>query len=84
MGFNDMMSGWGSGAVGWTMFLGMIVFWVGIAVLVFWGMKSLIRTSAAPLASPSSIDPAVDVLKRRYAAGEIDSSEFEQKRRDLS
>jgi putative membrane protein len=86
MGFYDMMSGWGGGWTSWTMYLGMIAFWVGVAALVIWGVKALASPTAAPSASQAaqaSLESAADVLKRRYAAGEIDAAEFEQKRRDL-
>jgi putative membrane protein len=86
MGFYDMMSGWGGGWASWTMYLGMIVFWVGVVALVIWGVKALAGPTAAhsvPLVSQVPPESAADVLKRRYAAGEIDAAEFEQKRRDL-
>ncbi|HET6476570.1 MAG TPA: SHOCT domain-containing protein [Thermoleophilia bacterium] len=86
MGFYDMMSGWGGGWTSWTMYLGMIAFWVGVVALVIWGVKALAGPTAArsaPHASQVSLESAADVLKRRYAAGEIDAAEFEQKRRDL-
>ena len=38
---------------------------------------------SVPLASQVPQESAADVLKRRYAAGEIDAAEFEEKRRDL-
>ena len=78
-----MMSGWGWGAFSWTMYLGMIVFWVGIIVLVIWAVRSLMAAGVAQTAPQSTRETAADVLKRRYAAGEIDTAEFEQKRRDL-
>jgi putative membrane protein len=87
MGFYDMMSGWGGGWASWTMYLGMIAFWVGVVALVIWGIKALAAPGAAHTVLQVPQPPAeaaVDVLKRRYAAGEIDAAEFEQKRRDLS
>jgi uncharacterized membrane protein len=86
MGFYDMMAGWGGGWTSWTMYLGMIVFWVGVVALVIWGVKALAGPTAAhsvPLVSQVNQENAADVLNRRYAAGEIDAAEFEQKRRDL-
>jgi putative membrane protein len=85
MGFYNMMSGsggWGS----WTMYLGMIVFWAGVVALVVWGVRALSGSTAGQASSQASPVPresATEVLKRRYAAGEIDAAEFEQKRRDL-
>ena len=44
MGFYNMMSGWGGGWTSWTMYLGMIVFWVGVVALVIWGSPMRTRT----------------------------------------
>lgn len=83
MGFYDMMSGWGGGWASWTMYLGMIVFWVGVVALVIWGIRALAGPGVAHSMPQGAQESAADVLKRRYAAGEIDATEFEQKRRDL-
>ena len=83
MGFYDMMSGWGGGWISWTMYLGMIVVWVGVVALIVWGVKSLAGSGAAHTVPQLPQERAADVLKRRYASGEIESAEFEQKRRDL-
>jgi|NGEPerStandDraft_8_1074529.scaffolds.fasta_scaffold00946_6 putative membrane protein len=83
IGFYDMMSGWGGGWISWTMYLGMVVFWVGVVALIVWGIKGLAGSGAAQTAPQLPRESAADVLKRRYASGEIDSAEFEQKRREL-
>ena len=83
MGFYDMMSGWGGGWASWTMYLGMVAFWVGVVALVVWGVRALSGPAATHAVSQEPRESAADVLKRRYAAGEIDAAEFEQKRRDL-
>ena len=61
--------------------ISMVLFWVlvilGIVVLVKW-----IGASSASARPPSKT--ALDLLKERYARGEIDKREFEEKKRDLS
>jgi putative membrane protein len=57
-----------------------LLFWIlviiGIVVLVKWLMEKDKRTS-------DSGENPLEILKRRYARGEIDWEEFEQKKRDL-
>ena len=61
--------------------IGMLLFWIlivlGIVVLVKW----LAGTQSA---APPPAKTALDIVKERYARGEIDKEEFEQKKRDLS
>lgn len=62
--------------------LGMIVsllFWVGLVVLGVWAAARLLPSQRA-----SGQDTAMDVLKRRYAGGEISAAEYQQTRRDLT
>lgn len=72
------MMGWygdGSWMVGgW---LWMAVLWVALIALVVWGVSALWEprgVAEAPL----------DILRRRYAAGELTDAEFEQARRRLA
>lgn len=69
---------------GWGMGIGMIsmvLFWalviLGIVVLVKW------IAGGSSMSNPSAKN-ALDILKERYARGEIDKQEFEEKKRDLS
>ncbi len=79
-----MMSGnWGYGGPGFFgMGFGMLLFWallvVGVIVLLRW-----FATGADRRAPPAEGASALDILAQRYARGEIDRAEFEQKRRDL-
>ncbi|MBI4205187.1 MAG: SHOCT domain-containing protein, partial [Betaproteobacteria bacterium] len=50
----------------------------GIVILVKW----IAGGSAGPSQPPAKT--ALDILKERYARGEIDKQEFEGKKRDLS
>lgn len=77
-GWDHMGFGGGGMGFGW---IGMILFWVLIIV----GIAALVKWFAA--GSPRDDRPrektALDVLKERYARGEINREEFEQKKRDL-
>ena len=88
-----MMWGYGSGGAGpiagsWgvTMALGMlamVAFWgaliLGIVLLVRWAIGQVPAAGAA-----SGAGDAVAILKRRYAAGEIDRQTYEQMKQELS
>ena len=67
--------------------------WMGIGMLLFWaliifGIVALVRafsgTSGFTASQPRMRDKtALKILSERYARGEIDKAEFEQKRNDL-
>lgn len=71
---NDM--GWFGGGFGW---LFMLLFW-GLVIL---GLVALVRWLAQSGVGKTREKTALDILKERYARGEIDREEFEQKRTDL-
>ena len=52
----------------------------GVAVLVVWAVR---QSGSRPTAGPASGTDALEVLKRRYASGEIDHGRYEQMKRDL-
>ncbi len=54
------------------------VFWVGIIILIVWGVTKLAKTGKS-----ASSTSALDIAKERYARGEITKSEFEQLKKDL-
>jgi len=58
----------------------MLVFWVAVIVGIVFLVKWIVdqsRTNQRRDESP------LEILKRRYAAGEITKEEFEEKKRDL-
>lgn len=69
-----MWGGWGLG-----MFSFVLVFWVLVLVALVLGIRWLVSQGG-----PAKPDSALEVLRQRYARGEIDRDEFEQKRRDLA
>ncbi|MCZ6551988.1 MAG: SHOCT domain-containing protein [candidate division NC10 bacterium] len=72
-GMHDMWGAWGIG----MMFM-MIVFWGLVIVALVLGIRWLITQGKEPRA-----DSSLEILKRRYARGEIDKEEFEAMKRDL-
>ncbi|MBW8005920.1 MAG: SHOCT domain-containing protein [candidate division NC10 bacterium] len=70
---HDMWGAWGIG----MMFM-MIVFWGLVIVALVLGIRWLITQGKEPRA-----DSSLEILKRRYARGEIDKEEFEAMKRDL-
>ena len=66
----------------------MIIFWV----LIIWAIVALVRRSGGHSAGccgghdteHGSDGKALDILKERYAKGEINKEEYEQKKKDLA
>jgi putative membrane protein len=79
-----MWSDMGSWGWGWGVFgaLHMVLWWV----LIILGIVVLIKWLSASGSRPErdTGNRALEVLKERYARGEIGKDEFEQKKRDLS
>ncbi len=71
-------------------FLLMLLFWIIVIALAVWLLSNLFpRTTGSVSSRPSTprTDPpesAQEILKRRYARGEISKSEYEEMRRDLT
>jgi putative membrane protein len=77
----QMMGNWEDHSMGWFGGMG----W--ISMLFFWGLVilliiALIKWIMTP--KTSSALSALEILKARYAKGEIDKQEFENKKQDLS
>ncbi len=72
---------WDYGAGLWWAFGGifMILFWVGLVILISWIVMKIVKGS-----SSESKSDALDIVKERYAKGEISKEEFEQIKKDLS
>jgi putative membrane protein len=72
------MPGWGGH---WFGGLLMLLFWALVVVGIIALVRGLLsRPGGGGTASPES---PLDILKRRYANGEIDKAEFEEKRKDI-
>ena len=65
--------GWG---MGWWWIIGIII----VIAVVWVVIKSMNQKTVS---SQSTEKSALDVLKERYAKGEIDKQEFEERKKDL-
>ena|SRR5712692_5936167 len=73
---HPMMFMWGAG--GLVMMLMMLVFWGLIIAGLVIGLRWVLGQG-----HPVRRDEALEILRQRYARGEIDKQEFETRKRDL-
>ena len=77
-----MLTGFGMGLGGGLV---MVLFWIVLIVGAVWLVRGLFLTGQQPLVSSTRSEPgADDMLKQRYARGEISKEQYDQMRRDLS
>lgn len=72
------MMGWGMGGYGWIF---TILFWI-LIIIAFLALMKWFRSSHQ-LTGLNNDRTSLDILKERYAKGEIDKDEFDTKRKDL-
>lgn len=71
-GWGGMMNGWGGfGLFSWIF---MAIFWL----LLILGVIALVKWLTTPSKTP------LEILKERYAKGEIDRKKFEEMKKELS
>lgn len=75
-GMHPMSGMWGIWGLGMMLF--MLLFWGLIIVGVVLGIRWLLNQG-----KESRSDSALDILRQRYARGEINKEEFEARKRDL-
>ena len=75
-----MMGGWG---MGWFGMIFMLVFWVLVIVGLVFLIKWLIQTTSSGKTDGRTGPKAIDILKERYARGEVSKDEFETIKQDL-
>ncbi|NIS60224.1 MAG: SHOCT domain-containing protein [Proteobacteria bacterium] len=77
------MMGWGYG-MGWLWHIIMIAFWIAVIVGIVFLIRWLVISPGTGGRAARSEDSALEILKRRYARGEIDKQEYEEKKKDLA
>ncbi len=77
--------GWGPcpGMMGWGWFGGIMmgIVWIGAIIVIVLLIRRLLASGAGGVRGGEG--SALDILKKRYARGEINKEEFEEKRKDL-
>lgn len=76
-GYWGNMMGWRYGLNGWIF---TVIFWI----LIILGVVALIRHLGAPQEPVRDGKTPMEILKERYARGEIDKKEYEEKKKDLA
>ncbi len=79
--------GWGPGPMGWGMMgwfgpIVMIVFMAVIIIAAIFGVRWMMTSAKGGFSCQSEESP-LDILKKRYARGGINTGEFEEKKKDL-
>ncbi len=72
--------GFGGSVVGWIWMLGGLLLVVGFVVLIVWAVTSMSRGSTN---REPERPTALDILRERFARGEITEQEFEQAKKTL-
>jgi len=84
--YRDHMDRWDNGTT-WWMVVMMSIFAIAVLAAIVWGIVLVSRsgrghTGAPPAATPSGPSPR-DILDRRYANGEIDTADYEERKSKL-
>ena len=77
-----MMTGFGMGFGGFG-FIFMGLFWIVIIGAGIWLLSNLFPKNNESQTRPSDNETALDILKQRYARGELTKEEYESMRHDL-
>jgi len=81
-GMGPGMMGYGYG-MSWFWPLIMVVFWIAVIVAIIFLIRWLVVSVRSETHGATAGDSALEILKRRYARGEINKEEFEEKKKDL-
>jgi len=70
--------------MGWFGMIIMAAFWIAVVVGIVFLIRWLVLSTRAEGHKAYPEDSALEILKKRYARGEIDKEEFEEKKKDLT
>jgi putative membrane protein len=79
-GWGPGMMGWGPG---WFAPWGMILFWVLMILVIVLLIRKIRASKGIGREAGPAAESALDILKKRYARGEINKEEYLEKKRDM-
>ena len=83
--FGNSMMGFGYGyGAGWLGIILMMLFWILVVVAIVAFIGWLVRRANVAPHNNNNRNQAIDILKERYAKGEINKEEFKAKKKDLA
>ncbi|RQW08548.1 MAG: SHOCT domain-containing protein [Calditrichaeota bacterium] len=68
--------GWGFMGLGWLI-------WIILLIVIIWGIVKIAGSTSRQNQLPPAEDDAIEILKKRYARGEISREQFEEMKKDL-
>ena len=74
--------GWGFG-MPWFGMIFMMLFWIAVIIAIIFLIRGLILSTRSKIPRVCEGNSALEILRTRYAKGEINKEEFEEKKRDL-
>ncbi len=80
-GWGPGLKGWGP--LGWFAPWGMILFWVVMILVIVLLIRGFRTSKGRDREAGPAAESALDILKKRYARGEIHKEEYLEKKKDL-
>ena len=79
---NHMMGfGWGGWIIGGLM---MLLFWGGLIALTVLAIRAFSHSNQPQRDASATTETPLEILKRRYAQGEIDKRQYDDMKRDIA
>ncbi len=66
------------------MMFGIWILWIALLFLIVWGVKVFIDYTGPKGKTTDKNKSALDILRERFARGEIDKQEFEERKKMLT
>ena len=80
----DSWNGYGATGVGLVGMLVWIAFWILVVTLIVIIVRKILANGKNGIGVVRSNNSAIEILKERYARGEIDTKEYEERKKALT